>query len=77
MGYNLDATIYMREFIHNCFITRIKVGYAYIYQDHKTDADILKSLYALEYLKHKAVFGLDHQIWKSFLPHGLCAGSNA
>ena len=64
MGYNLDATIYMRELIHNCFITRIKVGYAYIYQDHKTDADILKSLYALEYLKHKAVFGLDHQIWK-------------
>ena len=48
MGYNLDATIYMRELIHNCFITRIKVGYAYIYQDHKTDADILKSLYALE-----------------------------
>ena len=64
MGYNVDATLYMRELIPNCFITRIKVGYAYIYQDHKTDADILKSLYALEYLKHKAVFGLDHQIWK-------------
>ena len=24
-----------------------------------------KSLYALEYLRHKAVFGLDHQIWKN------------
>ena len=63
MGYNVDATIYMRELVPNCFITRIKLGYAYIYQDHKTETNILKSLYALEYLKHKAVFGLDHQIW--------------
>ena len=65
MGYNLDATIYMQELIPHCFITRIKLGYAYIYQEHKTDATILKSLYALEYLRHKAVFGLDHQIWKN------------
>ena len=63
MGYNVDATIYMRELVPNSFITRIKLGYAYIYQDHKTETNILKSLYALEYLKHKAVFGLDHQIW--------------
>ena len=65
MGYNLDATLYMQELIPHCFITRIKLGYAYIYQEHKTDATILKSLYALEYLHHKAVFGLDHQIWKN------------
>ena len=65
MGYNLDATLYMQELIPHCFITRIKLGYAYIYQEHKTDATILKSLYALEYLRHKAVFGLDHQIWKN------------
>ncbi len=64
MGYNVDATLYMQELIPNSFITRIKLGYAYIYQEHKTDATILHSLYALEYLKHKAVFGLDHQIWK-------------
>ena len=63
MGYNVDATIYMRELVPNSFITRIKLGYAYIYQDHKTETNILKSLYALEYLKHKAVFGLDYQIW--------------
>ena len=63
MGYNVDATIYMRELVPNSFITRIKLGYAYIYQNHKTETNILKSLYALEYLKHKAVFGLDHQIW--------------
>ncbi len=63
MGCNLDATFYMQELIPHSFITRINIGYAYIHQDHKTDATILKSLYALEYLKHKAVFGLDHQIW--------------
>ncbi len=64
MGYNLDATIYMKELIPNSFITRISLGYAYIYQDHQTETTILHSLYALEYLKHKVVFGLDHQIWK-------------
>ena len=30
MGYNVDATIYMRELVPNSFITRIKLGYAYI-----------------------------------------------
>ena len=39
--------IYMRELVPNSFITRIKLGYAYIYQDHKTETNILKSLYAL------------------------------
>ncbi len=66
----------MRELVPNSFITRIKLGYAYIYQDHKTETNILKSLYALEYLKHKAVFGLDHQIWKqafSFLERKMAA----
>ena len=47
MGYNVDATIYMRGWYQNSFITRIKLGYAYIYQDHKTETNILKSLYAL------------------------------
>ena len=28
MGYNVDATIYMRELVPNSFITRIKLGYA-------------------------------------------------
>ena len=53
MGYNVDATIYMRELVPNSFITSIKLGYAYIYQDHKTETNILKSLYALEYLKQR------------------------
>ncbi len=63
MGYNVDATLYLQELLPGCFITRIKAGYAYIYQNHKTDVIILKSLYALEYLRHKVVLGLDHKIW--------------
>lgn len=44
-------------------MTNIRLGYAYINQNHETETEILKSLYALEYLRHKAVFGLDHKIW--------------
>ena len=64
MGYNLDATIYMQELVPHSFITRVKVGYAYIHQNHDLGEDIVKSLYALEYLRHKVVLGIDHQIWK-------------
>ena len=63
MGFNVDAEIYMNELLPRCFVTNIRLGYAYINQSHETETDILKSLYALEYLRHKAVFGLDHKIW--------------
>ena len=63
MGYNLDLTLYPQDLLEGCPVTRIKTGYAYIYQNHKTDVNILHSLYALEYLRHKVVFGIDHKIW--------------
>ena len=63
MGFNVDAEIYMNELLPRCFVTNIRLGYAYINQNHETETEILKSLYALEYLRHKAVFGLDHKIW--------------
>ena len=63
MGFNVDAEIYMNELLPRCFVTNIRLGYAYINQSHETETEILKSLYALEYLRHKAVFGLDHKIW--------------
>ena len=40
------------------------VGYAYINQTHKTDKEIYKSLYALEYLRHKFVATISHPIVK-------------
>jgi len=43
----------------------LMIGYAYIHQHHETDAPIYKSLYALEYLKHKITAQLNHRIWRN------------
>lgn len=40
----------------------LKVGYAYIHQKHETVQEIYRSLYALEYLRHKFVAELSHPI---------------
>ena len=63
MGYNADLTLHMQEIVPGSFITRVKLGYAYIHQDHSTARPVYGSLYALEYLRHKATFQLDHNIW--------------
>lgn len=63
MGYSADVTLNMDELVTGSFITRIKAGYAFIHQKHETDREIFGSLYALEYLRHKATFQLDHCIW--------------
>ena len=63
MGYSADVTLNMDELVTGSFITRIKAGYAFIHQNHETDREIFGSLYALEYLRHKATFQLDHRIW--------------
>ena len=63
MGYSADVTLNMDELIPGSFITRVKAGYAFIHQNHETDREIFGSLYALEYLRHKATFQLDHRIW--------------
>lgn len=63
MGYNVDATLNVGELLPGCFITRVKAGYAFIHQEHSTSHNVYGSLYALEYLRHKATFQLDHRIW--------------
>uniref|UniRef100_UPI00307C73A9 TonB-dependent receptor n=1 Tax=Prevotella sp. TaxID=59823 RepID=UPI00307C73A9 len=63
MGYSADVTLNMDELVPGSFITRVKAGYAFIHQKHETDREIFGSLYALEYLRHKATFQLDHRIW--------------
>jgi vitamin B12 transporter len=62
MGATIDATLNVTELIPSSFITRIKAGYAYIHQKHETEQQIYKSLYALEYLRHKFTMSLDHRI---------------
>ena len=64
MGYSADAVFHVDELVEGSFVTRVKVGYAFIHQKHDTDRDIYGSLYALEYLRHKATLQLDHRIWQ-------------
>lgn len=64
MGYSVDAALHLQELLPKFFITRIKAGYAFIHQKHSTDGDVFGSLYALEYLRHKATLQLDHRIWR-------------
>lgn len=63
MGYSVDAALHPQEILNDCPVTLIKVGYAFIHQKHETTAEIYKSLYALEYLKHKFIAEVDHRIW--------------
>lgn len=65
IGASADATLYLPELTGNdrFFLRHIKVGYAYIHQNHETNRPIFKSLYALEYLRHKFVAQIDHRIW--------------
>ena len=63
MGCSADVMLNMNELLPGSFVTRIKAGYAYIHQKHDTERRVYGSLYALEYLRHKATFQLDHRIF--------------
>lgn len=65
MGFSVDTRWHLPELLGSpAFpITLVKVGYAYINQTHKTGRDIYKSLYALEYLRHKFTAELTHNIF--------------
>ena len=63
MGISADLVLRLPELIAGSPITRVSVGYAYIYQRHEADKQIFKSLYALEYLRHKLVVRLEHNIY--------------
>ena len=48
----------------NKSLPQLKLGYAYIHQEHETEHTIFKSLYALEYLRHKVTMQLSQRIGK-------------
>lgn len=64
MGYSLEAAVRPEMLWQGCPVEKVSLGYAYIHQKHETEAEIYKSLYALEYLKHKFTFVVDHRIWR-------------
>lgn len=62
MGVSTDITLQLNEITANPYITGVSLGYAYIHQQHETSRPIARSLYALEYLRHKFTARLDHRI---------------
>ena len=63
MGFSLEASgSLLLTTRHSSSIT-YKVGYAFIHQHHETQKQIVKSLYALEYLRHKLTAQVEHPIW--------------
>jgi vitamin B12 transporter len=72
MGFNVEGTFNLSELLNSKSKNQdskfrsvpvlLKVGYAYIHQKHETDQPIHKSLYALEYLRHKFVAEFSHPI---------------
>lgn len=63
MGFSADVVLNVSELLPHAFVTRVKTGYAFIHQRHETGMDIYGSLYALEYLRHKATLQIDHRIF--------------
>lgn len=64
MGAQVQAELdFGRLCKRDVYLQRLTAGYTYIYQKRHDDVPIYKSNYALEYLRHKFVAGLDHKIW--------------
>ena len=64
-GVSVDVNIGLREFFPTFFVSNVKMGYAFIDQSHESQKPIFRSLYALEYLRHKVVAQVDHSVWKN------------
>ncbi len=67
MGFNVAADIDFSQWLahadrHQEGFLKLHLGYAYIHQNHKTTEQIYRSLYALEYLRHKFVATLSHHV---------------
>lgn len=67
MGFSTEARLNLSQLLFSQAETKgepvlMKVGYAYIHQKHTTNQPIHRSLYALEYLRHKVVVELSHPI---------------
>ena len=67
MGFNVETDIDLAHLLslggkNGGGLLNLHLGYAYIHQKHETTEQIYRSLYALEYLRHKFVATLSHHI---------------
>lgn len=63
-GVSVDLHFGVRELLPKAVVKDVKLGYAFIDQSYQTERPIFRSLYALEYLRHKFVAQVDHVVWK-------------
>ena len=68
MGFNVETDIDLARWFgfgngELGKLLRMHLGYAYIHQKHETTEQIYRSLYALEYLRHKFVATLNHHVF--------------
>ena len=61
-GYEVNISLLPQEIWAQNAVTRLRIGYAYIDQERKDDVEFFKSNYAMEYLRHKFVAGINHRI---------------
>ncbi|MDR3129462.1 MAG: TonB-dependent receptor [Tannerellaceae bacterium] len=66
LGFEANLTLLPQQWGNpNFFIRKAEFAYAYIDQEKELPKEIYSSKYALEYLKHKFTFQLQHTIYKS------------
>lgn len=59
MGASVNFTLYPQRNAVRPLVTKVQIGYARLHQKHSTDREIYRSLYALEYLRHKVTATVD------------------
>lgn len=66
MGFNVETKLRLDQLLASASADAnswlLTLGYAYIHQHHETSQPIYRSLYALEYLRHKFVATFTHPI---------------
>ncbi len=63
-GFSVNTAVDFPKLLNEKFpVKRLTLAYAYIWQDKKDGAGVYRSNYAMEYLRHKFVATLDHNIW--------------
>lgn len=63
-GFSVNSAVDFQKLLNEKFpVKRLTLAYAYIWQDKKDGAGVYRSNYAMEYLRHKFVATLDHNIW--------------
>lgn len=65
-GGSLNLTLMPRELFSERFpVKKLSAKYSYISEDSKYDVTVIKSKYAMEYLRHKLVIDAYGRVWKN------------